>query len=285
MIALVGGVGVLLFGGLVLLQRVQTGPDPARRYAATTTDVPYALVPLVPEGRFDRPVGITLLPDSADVAVVPTQGGRIWRVPLSGEARPTLLGDIGDRLIAEPDFEEGLVGLAFSPDYRDDGRLYLAYAAGAPRRSVLARFQVHDGQLNPQSEVVLLELPQPTSTHNIGQLAFGPDRYLYAGFGDGGSEGDALGLAQELGTLYGAILRLDVTDDAYRIPADNPFVDVPAARSEIYAYGLRNPWRFSFDALTGDLWAGDVGEVGWEEVNRILPGANYGWNLMEGFGL
>lgn len=280
-ITLVGGLGILLLG-LALWHRASIAPDPARRFAATATDVPYTLTPLVTEGSFDRPVGISLLPDSPDVAVVPTQGGRIWRVPLSENVPPSVLGDIADRLIAEPDFEEGLVGLAFSPNYLDDRRLYLAYAAGEPRRSVLARFQVEDDQLNLQSEAIILELDQPTSTHNIGQIAFGPDGYLYVGFGDGGSEGDELGLAQDLGNFHGAIVRLDVSGDRYEIPADNPFVDHADARSEIFAYGFRNPWRFSFDPHTGDLWAGDVGEVTWEEVNQIQPGANYGWNLMEG---
>ena len=280
-VVLLGGGAVLL--GITLFQLGQDG-DPALRFEAAPADVPYALAPILPDGTFDRPVGLVPLPGAADAVVVPTQDGRIWVLSLSGAAPPTVVGDIATRLIQAPDVEEGLVGLAFSPAFPEDRRLYLAYTAAPPRRSVVARFRVADDGLAPDSEEVILAVPEPSSTHNVGQLAFGPDGYLYIGFGDGGSDGDALGHAQDLGTLHGAILRIDVASDSYRyrIPPDNPFVDRPDARAEIYAYGLRNPWRFAFDRTTGALWAGDVGEVGWEEVNQILPGANYGWNVREG---
>ena len=196
--------------------------------------------------------------------------------------------DITDRVNQEGD-EEGLLGLAFDPDYRKNGYFYVYYSAANPRRSVVSRFsrdQGNPGVAAPQSEVIIMEVGQPFSNHNGGQLAFGPDGYLYIGLGDGGSAGDPHGNGQNLGTLLGKILRIDVSGlpatGGYKIPGDNPFVDTAGARAEIWAYGLRNPWRFSFDKETGLLWAGDVGQNMWEEIDIITKGANYGWNIMEG---
>jgi glucose/arabinose dehydrogenase len=192
-------------------------------------------------------------------------------------------GDVSDRLIPNPGTEEGLLGLAFSPSFERDGAVYLYYSAGPPRRSVLSRFRVVSGAIDPASEQVILEVPQPFANHNGGQIAFGPDGYLYVALGDGGSGGDPLGNGQNLGELLGSILRIDVSvPSGYSVPADNPFTGVPGVRPEIFAYGLRNPWRFSFDRATGALWAGDVGQNRWEEVDRIVAGGNYGWNIMEG---
>jgi glucose/arabinose dehydrogenase len=278
----VAAIGLLLLLGAVLVRSIRPPPDPAQQYRAVPAAIPYALIPLEIDISLDRPVDFVMLPGSDDQAIVPLQGGQIWRIPLHGGYLPTLAGDISDLLITDPGFEEGLVGLALSPDFAEDGRVYLAYAAGNPRRSVLSRFLMTADRLDRASEEVLIEIPQPFSVHNVGQLAFGPDGYLYVGVGDGGSSGDELRHAQDRSTLLGAILRIDVSGAAYEIPPDNPFVDDPDSRPEIYAYGLRNPWRFSFDRETGTLWAGDVGEVTWEEVNQIFPGANYGWNVMEG---
>jgi glucose/arabinose dehydrogenase len=195
--------------------------------------------------------------------------------------------DITDRVNSGG--EEGLLGLAFDPDYRENGYFYVYYSAADPRRSVVSRFSLNLG--NPavaslQSEVIILEVAQPFANHNGGQLAFGPDGYLYIGLGDGGGGGDPFGNAQNLGSLLGKILRIVVSDLSatgdYKIPADNPFVATPGARPEIWAYGLRNPWRFSFDKETGLLWAGDVGQNRWEEIDIITKGANYGWNITEG---
>jgi glucose/arabinose dehydrogenase len=137
------------------------------------------------------------------------------------------------------------------------------------------------GALDESSEEILLEIPQPFRNHNGGQLTFGRDGYLYLGLGDGG--GQPSGTSQDLGTLLGKILRVDVSGSGIAIPDDNPFVGINGARPEIYAYGLRNPWRFSFDRETGQMWAGDVGQSRWEEVNLVVPGGNYGWSIMEGF--
>ena len=156
----------------------------------------------------------------------------------------------------------GCWGLAFDPGHSENGYLYVYYSAAEPRRSVISRFSVAAGgdAADPASERVLLEIPQPFSNHNGGQIAFGPDGYLYVGVGDGGKAGDPFGNGQDRSTLLGTILRIDVDavdeQGAYAVPADNPFAaDGGGARPEIWAYGLRNPWRFSFDPETGELWA------------------------------
>ena len=198
--------------------------------------------------------------------------------------------DIRDR-VNDTGREEGLLGLAFDPDYRSNGYFYVYYSASEPRRSVLSRFTVSQGDpdvADAESERIFMEVRQPYSNHNGGQLLFGPDGYLYIGLGDGGKGGDPHGNGQNTSTLLGSILRIDVSDldreGTYTIPPDNPLVgEGGGARQEIWAYGLRNPWRFTFDRLTGDLWAGDVGQDRFEEVDLIQPGLNYGWNVMEGF--
>ena len=205
--------------------------------------------------------------------------------PASPELGSSVFLDIRDRVNRGGD-EEGLLGLAFSPNFTGNDSFYVYYTAAGPRRAVLSRFTVNDGVADPKSENVLLEIAEPFSNHNGGQLAFGPDGYLYIGVGDGGSAGDPLGNGQNPGTLLGSILRIDVSvpaADKYGIPPDNPFVNATGARPEIWAYGLRNPWRFAFDTETGLLWAGDVGQNLWEEIDIIRGGANYGWNTMEGF--
>jgi len=184
--------------------------------------------------------------------------------------------------------ERGLFALAFHPEHSTNGQVFVHYTDTSGDTRV-SRFTVTENAdvADPDSEVVLLTVDQPYSNHNGGQIAFGPDGYLYVALGDGGSGGDPQGHGQDLGTLLGTILRLDVDGgQPYAIPDDNPFVGDPAARDEIWAYGLRNPWRFSFDRSTGDLWIGDVGQNSREEIDREVAGGaggwNYGWNVMEG---
>lgn len=186
--------------------------------------------------------------------------------------------------------ERGLLGLAFHPDYESNGSFYINYTTGDPLKTVISRFQVSAGnpsQAQKASETVLLTFQQPFGNHNGGQLQFGPNKYLYIATGDGGSGGDPMDNGQSRKTLLGKILRIDVNDAEdgknYAIPPDNPFAgNDQGFQEEIYAYGLRNPWRFSFDVATGQLWAGDVGQNQYEEIDRIEKGGNYGWNIMEG---
>jgi glucose/arabinose dehydrogenase len=184
--------------------------------------------------------------------------------------------------------EEGLLGLAFHPKYATNGHFYVNYDALNPRRTVLARYSVSatdPDKADPGSEVVVLQFNQPYPNHKGGQLVFGKDGFLYIATGDGGSGGDPKGNGQSLNTLLGKILRIDVDNPSgglnYGIPSDNPFAGT-TNRGEIWAYGLRNPWRFSFDPVTDVLWAGDVGQDAIEEVDIIQKGMNYGWNIMEG---
>ena len=222
---------------------------------------------------------------------VSEQAGRIWTLDQLSSDEPAAVAslDITDRVSARRT-EEGLLGLALDPSR--PLHLYVYYSAASPRRSVVSRFSLADDEpvIDPNSELVILEVAQPYANHNGGQIAFGPDDYLYVGLGDGGAAGDPLGNGQDTSTLLGSVLRIDVSqatpEQPYAIPPDNPFAaaDSPETngRSEIWAYGLRNPWRFSFDRETGALWAGDVGQNRWEEIDLIEPGGNYGWNTLEG---
>ncbi len=229
---------------------------------------------------FDRPLALTFAPDGSDRLFVVEQIGRIRVFPNvdSIGIAGTFL-DISARVNSGG--EEGLLGLAFDPDYASNGFFYVYYSASSPRRSVLARFRVTS---NPDvadagSEVQLLTIPQPFSNHNGGCLAFGPEGMLYVASGDGGSGNDPGDHAQNLSDLLGKILRLRPDGT---VPADNPFVATPGARGEIWAYGLRNPWRFSFDRNTGALWTGDVGQDAVEEIDIVERGRNYGWRVYEG---
>ena len=242
------------------------------------------LDPLWTEREFREPTNLTQMQDGQ--MLVTEQDGRIWAFDPAGAAIPpaTEFLDITDRVSSRRS-EEGLLGLALDPN--DAWRMYVYYSAADPRRSVVSRFAISaDGSgADPDSETVILEVEQPFANHNGGQIAFGPDGYLYIGLGDGGAAGDPLGSGQDTSSLLGTILRIDVSrsarDRLYAIPPDNPFAS-GGGRGEIWAYGLRNPWRFSFDRDAGELWAGDVGQNRWEEIDLIERGGNYGWNLLEG---
>ena len=264
----------------------RAGTATADAAAVTATPAPprefgYRLRPFLPAAVFDKMLGFAVVPGAEDEAVLITQHGRIWRVPLEAETPAPALpfGDVTDRLVDDLKVELGLLGLAFAPGFPQDARVFLHYTAVGPT-SVISWFPVVNGVMEMGEEHIILEVPQPGATHNGGQLAFGPDGFLYVALGDGGLGREANG--QNLSTLVGSFLRLDVSGDEYLVPPDNPFVDTPDARPEIYAYGFRNPWRFSFDRETGDLWTGDVGDLRWEEIDRVVAGGNYGWGVVEG---
>ncbi|MFZ2445223.1 MAG: PQQ-dependent sugar dehydrogenase [Syntrophobacteraceae bacterium] len=231
-----------------------------------------------------QPTSITQPPDKSGRLFVTLQRGRV--MVLKGDLPASTFLDLTS--LVSCCGERGLLSIAFHPDYVKNGFFFVNYT-DANGDTVVARYRVSSNpdRADPASAQVLLKVEQPYPNHNGGLLLFGPDGYLYIGMGDGGSGGDPGNRAQNLGTLLGKMLRIDVNGKApYAIPPDNPFLKNPAARPEIWAYGLRNPWRFSFDRRTGDLFIADVGQDKWEEVNfqpaSSKGGENYGWRLMEG---
>ncbi len=243
-----------------------------------------ALEPAFGELRFEKPVALIPAPTGTAWYLV-EQAGVVSRIePGASGVKRMVVVDLRDRVDDGPN-EAGLLGMALHPRFVETGKVYLSYTApGRPLISRIAEFVSRDGgkTLDAASERILLSLDQPYRNHNGGNIAFGPDGFLYIGFGDGGSGGDPHGNGQNPDTLLGKLLRIDVDGGApYAIPPDNPYAK-GGGRPEIYASGLRNPWRFSFDRETGALWAADVGQNEWEEIDLIVRGGNYGWNLREG---
>jgi glucose/arabinose dehydrogenase len=231
-----------------------------------------------------HPVHLTHAGDGSARLFIVEQEGAI-RVVRGGKLLSTPFLDISQ--LVRSGGERGLLSVAFSPAYAKNGFFYVNYT-NRSGDTVVARYRVsaNPNRADPRTAVVLLTIPQPYSNHNGGQLQFGPDGYLYIGMGDGGSAGDPQGNAQNPNSLLGKMLRIDVNALPYAIPETNPFVGPGPPLDEIWALGLRNPWRFSFDRKTRDLYIADVGENSWEEVD-IQPadsrgGKNYGWNTMEG---
>ncbi len=268
-------------------------PSPEAAGGATPPAPPGPLprldvVQAFPNIQFRRLTNLVQPDDGLGMLFVTEQAGLVRLFPNRQDAAGAgVFLDIRDR-VREVNNEEGLLGLAFDPGYAGNGFFYVHYSAGSPRRSVVSRFSVSPDdplRADPGTEMVVMEIPQPFGNHNGGQIAFGPDGRLYVALGDGGSAGDPGDNGQDLETLLGSVLRIDVSqsspDEPYRIPHDNPFVGEPGVRWEIWAYGLRNPWRFSFDA-SGRLWAADVGQNAWEEIDVVEGGGNYGWRCMEG---
>lgn len=252
-------------------------------------DETYKVVSAFPKLTFMRPVDLQQPNDGTNRIFVVEQAGVISVFPQdeAATAKTTFL-DIQSKVQSRGN-EQGLLGLAFHPDYKTNGYFYVNYTATNPDRSVISRFKVSSNkdQADAASEQILFTVPDPYSNHNGGQITFGPDGYLYIALGDGGSGGDPQRNGQNRSTWLGKIHRIDVnkTNGAtmYGIPADNPFAgNTSGYREEIYAYGLRNPWRFSFDATTKQLWVGDVGQNTYEEIDIVEKGDNYGWNTMEG---
>ena len=241
-------------------------PDPDLTVAVTLTDV----------AQMSSPVAGAVGPD-----------GTLYLAERAGTVHPLTDDGLGDPVIdvsgeTTTDSERGLLGIAFAADGTG---LYASYTDRSGD-SVLAAYPVEDGIVDGASPRVVMTVAQPYANHNGGDVQVGPDGMVYWGLGDGGGAGDPLEAGQDLSTPLGAMLRIDPqAADPYGVPADNPFVDQDGAVPEIWAYGLRNPWRFSFDRATGELWIADVGQNDREEVNRVpgdLAGANYGWNLREG---
>ena len=266
------------------------------------------LKPVLTRLNVDRPMWMSEAPDGSGRFFVVYQGGKILIVKKGsdgGDAKEFF--NIEDR---HPYFEneDGLMSIAFHPGFKTNGLFYVYYnqqnpadqhsqPLNFPYRSVISEFKISAAdpdKADMGSERIVLEVPQPFWNHKGGELAFGPDGYLYLGLGDGGAGGDPFGSGQSTETLLAKMLRIDVNSRAtvrdgnrshelqYGIPNDNPFVNEKNARHEIFAYGLRNPWRYSFDRQTGDLWVGDVGQDLWEEVDLVTKGGNYGWSVREG---
>jgi glucose/arabinose dehydrogenase len=268
-------------------------PSPSASLAPST--VPLAGVTLEPVASgLSYPVGITNANDGSGRLFVNELTGRIRVINPDGTLRAADFVDLSDRLVAGG--ERGLLGVAFHPDFATNGRLFVHYSRAGDGATVVSELTASADRLtaNAASERVLLTQDQPFANHNGGQIAFGPDGYLYIGLGDGGSGGDPYGNGQNRQTLLGKILRIDVDatpapNKGYAIPNGNPYapggVAPGAGLPEIWAFGLRNPWRFSFDRANGDLYIGDVGQNAWEEIDRQLAdsrgGENYGWNAYE----
>jgi glucose/arabinose dehydrogenase len=251
------------------------------------------LVDAFPKLRFDLPLWFGHDGTGSGWLYVVEQDGRIWRFRPEAETKELFL----DLSTVVPERrrrhnEEGLLALAFHPKFKENRHFYVNYSqlkGTRPRRGVLSRFTASkDGQpTDPATEKIILEVEQPWGNHNGCSLNFGADGFLYASFGDGGAANDPHNHSQNLATLLGTVLRLDIDREEngkpYAVPRDNPFVGKDGARPEIWAYGLRNIWRMAFDAETGLLWGGDVGQNAFEEIDIIVKGGNYGWNRREGF--
>lgn len=276
------------------------GDEDAEQNGTSLEEVDASFEPAFNERSFDDPVWAMQFPGHPDRWFVIEQPGRIITFDASADGTDkTVWGDISGRV--QDGGERGLLGMAIHPDWPNERTVYLSYTTNDPGEltSRISAFQVDApgdggvGSFQADSEEVLLTIEQPYSNHNGGQITFGPDGYLYAGYGDGGAGGDPEDNGQDPTTLLGSMLRIDpTTGDPYGIPEDNPFAgdgiyetdegNTVEGAEEVFAWGLRNPWRWSFDPKSGELWAGDVGQNAWEEIDIIDNGENYGWNPKEG---
>ncbi len=287
---------LLFFAAVISAQEAPYGLDARQPNNALLLESSgYALAPMqlrlaFPHLRFTSSLHLTHADDGTNRLFVVERGGQIRVFANSPDTESAAFFlDLRDR-VRTPSSETGLLSMAFHPRYADNGLFYIFYTTGNLLTRVSEfRVSADDAQRgDPQSERVLLDIEQPAGNHNGGQIAFGPDGFLYIGLGDGGRADDFFQNGQDPTTLLGSILRIDIDKQqdglAYAIPADNPFVNGrEERRREIWAWGLRNPWRFSFDRLSGDLWVGDVGQDEWEEINLITAGGgNFGWDTMEG---
>lgn len=248
--------------------------------ASASEALSFELTPIITRG-LTSPLFLTHAGDGSGYLFIVEQAGTI-RVVVQGVLQDKPFLDITERVLSGG--ERGLLGLAFHPDYRRNGRFFVSYTKQQDGATVVAEYHREGTMLQAsRAERIIMTVPQPFANHNGGMVAFGTDGFLYIGRGDGGSRGDPHNRAQNTEDLLGKILRIDVDrGQPYAIPADNPFAR-SGGRREIFAYGLRNPWRFSFDRETKVLWLADVGQHKWEEIDLVTNGGNYGWRLMEGF--
>ncbi|HLT23486.1 MAG TPA: PQQ-dependent sugar dehydrogenase [Ignavibacteria bacterium] len=241
--------------------------------------------------NFTQPIFLTHAGDATNRIFVAQKNGLILVFPNDSTAtgRQTFLNISNKIVTGSGGDERGLLGLAFHPDYANNGYFYVNYTAPSPLRTVISRFSVMPGNPNKAdslSEFIIMEIPQPFTNHNGGMIFFGLDNYLYIGTGDGGSSGDPGNRAQTITNVLGKVLRIDidtiVAPNNYGIPPTNIYADTGAGAKEIFAIGMRNPWRMSQDHVTGHIYAGDVGQGSWEEIDIIENGKNYGWRCYEG---
>lgn len=281
---------ITLFFSFLMISCASESTDPNTPPDDDGDENNQVIVNAFPNLSFDRPLNLQHAGDQSNRLFIEEQGGVIYVIENGSETSDkTVFLNISNRITDDRN-EQGLLGLAFHPDYETNGFFYVNYTASGSGRTVISRFHVSDDNPNkadPNSEMEILSYSQPFPNHNGGDLAFGPRGYLYITVGDGGGAGDPNENAQDRSTLLGSILRVDVDNPSkgnnYGIPSDNPFIDNEQGyREEIYAYGLRNPWRFSFDPETDDLWTGDVGQDSFEKIHIIEKGQNYGWNIIEG---
>jgi glucose/arabinose dehydrogenase len=300
---LLHGLGLCVCFGSARAQDEPAAADPAPAPAR----VAVARQVFAAQQKFDRPLLVAFDATAPDTAFVVEQPGRILAVPRDDAQKEwQVFADLRAKVYSGDNWEEGLLGFTFDPQYAGNGFVYVCFTEKTPQRavelrpghtlkstrqSVIARYATKvdgDGHrvLDDTSELRVLTVFQPFANHNGGTIVFGPDHMLYAAFGDGGAQRDPFKTAQDKGVLLGKVLRIDVrnatAEHPYAIPPDNPFVGQDGARGEVWCYGMRNPWRIAFDRATGDLWCGDVGQDRIEEVDRLQKGGNYGWSLMEG---
>ncbi len=275
--------GIQLYGMALLMTLMVTAACLEGHAQSPSNDLTgqgaLTLRPIMTKGLV-QPLYLTHAGDGSGRLFIVEQAGRI-RILVQERLHPTPFLDISDVVWAGG--ERGLLGLAFHPDYSRNGRLFVSYTRQPDGATVVAEYRRGSRPDEAdRKERIILTVPQPFANHNGGMIAFGPDGALYIGRGDGGGRGDPNDRGQDPHDLLGKILRLDVDNgQPYAIPAGNPYRSGDG-RPEVYALGLRNPWRFSFDRETGSLWVGDVGQYAWEEVDLVVRGGNYGWRLMEG---
>lgn len=251
---------------------------------------PVKLEPAWSGVKVQRPITLLNPPDGTGRSFLVQQRGKVLILPQDEAGTETkVFLDFSDRKMEENEFEEGLIGFAFHPQFKENGRFFVCYTQQNPKRSLVSELKVSPTDPNKadlSTERVLLSVPQPFWNHNSGNMFFAPDGKFFVAIGDGGKRDDPFDFAQNRFVFNGKIIRIDVDTRTgsreYGIPSDNPFLNQEGVLPEIFAYGLRNPWGISIDTETGLFWCADVGQDIWEEINLITKGGNYGWNWREG---